>query len=118
MGTSSKLSFLISLSTMLLLTAVLLSGCAPTSSETESSPAIEGVRQPKGNPETFWIKLKWSDFTPEEQALWGKLGWNKDSWAGKAPPPSTEELDWSELSSEERKAAEQLGYGQFYWDSN
>jgi hypothetical protein len=95
-----------------------LFGCASTQSATQSSPVTAGLRQPKGNPETFWIKFKWSDFTPKEQELWGKLGWNKDSWTGKTPPPSTEEMDWSELSSEERKAAEQLGYNRFYWDSN
>ena len=114
----SKLSFLIYISTMLLLFAVLLFGCASPPSETQSSPATADVRQPKGNPETFWNKFNWSNLTPAEQELWRKLGWNEDSWTGKAPPPATEEMDWSELSSEERKAAGQLGYDRFYWDNN
>ncbi|MFC1882403.1 hypothetical protein ACFL2S_13030 [Thermodesulfobacteriota bacterium] len=118
MRTKSKLSFLIYLSTMLLLVSLLLFGCDSTPSATQSSPATANVRQPKGNPEAFWNKFNWSDLTPAEQDLWGKLGWGKDSWAGKAPPPLTENMDWSELTSKERKAAEQLGYSRFYWDSN
>ena len=118
MRTKSKLAILIYLSTMLLLVSMLLFGCDSTPSVTQSSPAIANVRQPTGNPETFWRKLNWSDLTPAEQNLWGKLGWGKDSWAGKAPPPPTEDLEWGELGSKKRKAAEQLGYSRFYWDSN
>ena len=70
------------------------------------------------NPETFWEKFYWSDLTPAEQELWGKLGWDKDSWDEKAPPPRTEDMGWSELSPVERNAAKQLGYNSFYWDSN
>ena len=118
MRTMSKLSFLIYLSTMLLLVTMLLFGCASPPSATQSSPATADVRQPKGNPETFWEKFYWSDLTPVEQELWGKLGWDKDSWDEKAPPPRTEDMSWSELSPVERNAAKQLGYNSFYWDSN
>ena len=118
MRTTSKLSLLINLSTMLLLVTIFLFGCASTQSETRPTPTAANVRDSKGNPETFWSKFSWSDLSPEEQELWGKLGWKKDSWAGKAPPPPTEEMDWNELSPEERRAAKQLGYSSFYWDSN
>jgi hypothetical protein len=118
MRTTSNPSFLVYLSTMLLLVAMLLFGCASPPSATQSSPATANVRQPEGNPEAFWNKFSWSDLTPAEQELWGKLGWGKDSWAGTAPPPLTEDTEWSELSSEERKSATQLGYDRFYWDSN
>jgi len=113
----SKLSFLVKLPGLLLV-AILLFGCAATQPETQTAPPAVNVRTPDGNPEAFWNKFSWSDLTPEEQALWGRLGWKKDSWDGKAPPPSTEEMDWGELSPEERKAAEKLGYSRFYWDSN
>ncbi len=116
--TISKLSFLIYLSTMLLLPAMLLLGCASPPASTQSSTATANVRQPEGNPEAFWNKLSWSDLTPAEQELWGKLGWSKDNWTRTAPPPPTEDMDWNELSSEERKAAGQLGYDRFYWDIN
>ena len=118
MRTASKLSFRISLSTMLLLVAMLLFGCASAPSATQSAPVIADVHQPKGNPEAFWSKISWSDLTPTEQELWGKLGWVKDSWDGKAPAPSSENMEWGELSPEERSAAEQLGYSRFYWDRN
>ena len=113
-----KLSFLIYLSTTLLLVAMLFFGCASPPSANQSSPATANVRQPEGNPEAFWNKFSWTDLTPAEQELWGKLGWDKDSWDGKALPPHTEDMDWGELSSEERTAAEQLGYDRFYWNSN
>jgi hypothetical protein len=118
MRTTSKLPFLLFLSPMLLSVTMLFLGCASTQSATQSSAATQNVRQPDGNPETFWNKFSWSELSPEEQELWGKLGWKKESWDEKASPPSTEDMDWSELSSEERKAAEQLGYSRFYWDSN
>ena len=117
MRTISKLSFLIYPSTVLLLVAMLLFGCASPSA-TQSPTATENVRQPRGNPESFWNKFYWSDLTPAEQELWGKLGWDKDSWDGKALSPSSENMDWSELTSEERNAAKQLGYNRVYWDSN
>ena len=103
---------------MLLLVAMLLFSCASSPPAIQSSSDTTTVRQPNGNPETFWKKFSWSDLRPDEQELWGKLGWNKDSWAGKAPASSTEDMEWDELSSEERTAAEQLGYSRFYWDSN
>ena len=62
------------------LSTMLFFGCASTQSETQPSPAVENVREPKGNPETFWSKFSWSDLTSEEQSLWGKLGWGKESW--------------------------------------
>jgi hypothetical protein len=116
--TTSIPSFLIYLSTMLLLVAMLLFGCASPPSATQSSPGTANVRQPRGNPEAFWNKFSWSDLTTAEQDLWGKLGWEKDSWVGKTPAPLTEDTEWGELTSEERTAAEQLGYSRFYWDSN
>jgi hypothetical protein len=76
------------------------------------------VCQPKGNPESFWNKLNWSDLAPAEQELWGKLGWDKDSRDGKAPVPPSEKTVWGELNTQQRKAAEQLGYTHFYRDSN
>ena len=118
MRTMSRLSSLIYLSTMLFLAAMLLFGCASPPSATQSPPATANVRQPTGNPEVFWNKFSWSNLTPAEQELWGKLGWNKDSWDGKALAPSTEDTEWGELTSEERTAAEQLGYSPFYWNSN
>lgn len=43
------------------------------------------------------------------------LGWNKTLWDedGKA---DTEDLDWEELSHEQRKAAEALGYHPKLWN--
>jgi hypothetical protein len=117
MKAMSKRSFLIYLTTMLLLGAMLLFGCASPSA-TQSSPATENVRQPKGNPESFWYKFLWSDLTPEEQELWGKLGWDKDSWDEKTLAPPTENMDWNELTPEQRSAARKLGYNRILWDYN
>ena len=118
MRTIEKRSFIIYLTRMLFLVAMLLFSCASSPPATQSSSDTATVRQPNGNPGTFWNKFSWSDLRPDEQELWGKLGWNKDSWAGKTPASSTEDMEWDELSSEERTAAEQLGYSRFYWDSN
>lgn len=118
MRTMFNRASLVILTNILLIFTIFLFGCVSTQPKTQTTPTAVNVRTPDGIPETFWNKFSWSDFTPEEQALWGKLGWKEESWKGKAPPPPTEEMGWSELSSEERTAAEQLGYSRFYWDSN
>jgi hypothetical protein len=57
MRVKSTLSIPICLSTMLLVIVVLLLGCASQSSTPQAPSDLTTVRQPKGNPETFWNKL-------------------------------------------------------------
>jgi hypothetical protein len=55
-----------------------------------------------------------------EKAAWAQLGWSKYSWdsddASKAPP--SDNRDWDELTSRERRVAQMLGYTQKSWDSD
>ena len=98
--------------------AAVIPGCVSTPPATQSPPEPGEVRQPAGNPESFWGKFSWSELSAAEQRLWGKLGWDRDSWDGASAPPASEEMEWGQLSPEERAAATKLGYDRFYWDSN
>ena len=83
----------------------------------DSLPDESEVRQPAEGEdlEAFWDEFDWTDLTPAEQALWGLLGWDEASWQGEADEPASESKAWSELTNEQRSAAEQLGYDETYW---
>jgi hypothetical protein len=84
----------------------------------ESGTADEAdPRQPEGDIEAFWNDFDWNDLRPNEQELWGVLGWDEASWQEETDPPASEEMTWEELTDEERDAAEQLGYDQATWDT-
>ena len=76
------------------------------------------VRKTDDNVEDIWNSLDRPKMTPAEQILWGKLGWNQDSWEGKAQVPDSENKKWKELSDEERDIAKKLGYDEKSWDTN
>ena len=102
-----KISFLFCLATMVLLGAMLLSGCTKT---------IDPSTVRNDNLE-LWEEIGWTDMTPAEQALWKKLGWTEDSWEGEAKKPPSEDKYWRQLTDEERSVAEQLGYTKETWDA-
>ena len=105
---TSKFFLLFCLSTMLLVGAMLLSGCTKTiDPSTVRSDNLE-----------LWEEIGWADMTPAEQALWKKLGWDEDSWEGEAKKPPSEDKYWRQLTDEERSAAEQLGYTKESWDES
>lgn len=64
----------------------------------------------------YWEECGWTDMTAAEQELWGKLGWNEDSWEGEAKQPASEDKYWKQLSAEEQAAATALGYTKETWD--
>ncbi len=64
----------------------------------------------------LWEEAGWADMTAAEQALWGKLGWNAESWEGEAKQPASEDKYWKSLSSDEQAAATALGYTKATWD--
>ncbi len=64
----------------------------------------------------LWEEAGWADMTTAEQALWGKLGWNAESWEGEAKQPASEDKYWKSLSSDEQAAATALGYTKATWD--
>lgn len=45
------------------------------------------------------------------------VGYDKALWDGDGKPPS-EDKDWEELTADERKAAEVLGYTEETWDDD
>ena len=77
----------------------------------------EITRQPEGNPNAFWGEFDWNELNATEQRLWGVLGWNQANWEGENPAPASVSQSFSELTEDERKAAEQLGYTQNSWDA-
>jgi hypothetical protein len=49
------------------------------------------------------LQGSWSSLSSNQRAAWQVLGWNADSWEGRALPPEMSE--WSELSPEQQAAA-------------
>ena len=116
----SKQSTWISLTLALLLVFSLVTGCATSQSEktAEMELADDTVRVPPGDPTEFWDEFGWTDMTKAEQALWGVLGWNGDSWEGEAKQPASEDKYWNQLSQEEKDACTKLGYNKELWDNS
>jgi hypothetical protein len=113
-----KPSTFISLTLALLLVFSLVTGCATSQKEKtdEAMLSDDTVRVPPADPTEFWDAQGWEDMTKAEQGLWGALGWTEEAWNEEAKPPASEDKYWNQLSDEERKACEGLGYTKESWD--
>jgi hypothetical protein len=61
----------------------------------------------------------WEELLEEEvQGFYQTLGWTKDNWESdnEEDYPASENKDWSELSDEEKTAADELCYFEETWD--
>ena len=67
---TSKVTFFICLAAILLVSGVLLLGCATTSSKIDPSTV-------RNDNIDFWEEIGWTEMTAAEQALWEQLGWNE-----------------------------------------
>jgi len=112
----SKPSILISLVLALML-AFCLVGCA-TAPLSKAELSDSDVRKPPGDPTKFWDNFDWDDMTKAEQALWGVLGWDAESWAGDAKQPASEDKYWNQLNDKEKDACKGLGYNKRLWDNS
>jgi hypothetical protein len=114
----SKQLILVSLSIALLFAFSLVTGCVSSGGGAAKTTEItdDTVRVPPGDPTTFWDEMGWVDLTKAEQALWGVLGWNGDSWEGEAKKPPSEDKYWKQLNDAERAACEKLSYTKRTWD--
>jgi hypothetical protein len=92
---------------VVLMSAALLFGCA-TSGKTDADSVRTDI--------AMWEEVGWEDMTAAEQALWGKLGWDADSWEGEAKQPASEDKYWNSLNADEQAAATALGYTKANWD--
>ena len=91
--------------------ALALAFCLPAAAE-QSSPAVH--QDP-----CYWDTVAWGELTPAEQALWARLGWTAKIWDSSDAnfyPNSVTKL-FVQLSSDERDAAEKLGFNQETWDN-
>ena len=109
-----KPSTLISLTLALLLAFTLVTGCA--TSQSGMADEAGAVRVPPADPTEFWDAQGWEDMSKAEQGLWGALGWTEAAWNEEEKPPASEDKYWNQLSDEERKACEGLGYTKESWD--
>ena len=92
---------------VMMMSVALLFGCA-TSGKMDADSVRTDI--------AVWEEAGWEDMTAAEQALWGKLGWDADSWEGEAKQPASEDLYWKQLSDDEQAAATALGYTKATWD--
>jgi len=92
---------------VMMMSVALLFGCA-TSGKMDADSVRTDI--------AVWEEAGWEDMTAAEQALWGKLGWDADSWEGEAKQPASEDLYWKQLSADEQAAATALGYTKATWD--
>jgi len=60
-------------------------------------------------------RARWSDMDDVTQRLWMKLGWNSRNWGTGVGVP-TESLDWNELTQQQARVAQLLGYAKSSWD--
>lgn len=60
----------------------------------------------------FWAELQLYELVDYYETL----GWTQESWEGNATAPASEEKDWSELTTDEQAAAEELCFFQENWD--
>ena len=57
--------------------------------------------------------------TPNERLAMEELGWTKDHWLGKLPPPTAATKNWSELSASQQAAVKHgLQLSEENWNSN
>ncbi len=68
------------------------------------------------NPNRFWALQSWNDIIPDDQARWGRLGWNLGNWEGEAANPTSMSRRWSQLNGTERRAAQELAFNAATWD--
>lgn len=75
----------------------------------------DGIREPTNV--CSWYTLSWAEMSAEEQAQWGRLGWNAGNWGSADPAlrPASATAGWSDLSLRERGAARRLGFDQNSW---
>lgn len=92
----------------------------PTTNETadDGGPKPESAElQPlPGDDIPDWDNVAWTKMKPEHRELWEKLGHTAETWAGTAPDPATENMDFKDLSSDQQNAAKMLGYTAVKWD--
>lgn len=76
------------------------------------------VRQAPVDP-CYWQVTEWSDLSPREQVLLGRLGWNARSWGSDDASlfPASDTRYWSELTPSERAINEALGQTEQSWDN-
>jgi len=116
---NSKQFTWISLALALLFVFSMVTGCATGQGGKGDMPLTDDtVRVAPGDPTKFWDEFGWADMTKAEQAAWGALGWDADSWEGEAKAPASEDKYWNQLSQEEKDACKKLGYSKRLWDGS
>ena len=76
-----------------------------------------------GDNKDIWSELAWADSPTVFQRHWTVLGYSRQKWdAGHPnymlhPKASVEGNSWSQLSEEERAAADAIGYSKEMWDN-
>lgn len=90
---------------------------ATNSTNGESRPAPEDP--PEGTPGPGaempdWDDMDWDDLNKDQKSLWSELGWTQERWDNDEPPES-ECKAFDALTSEQQKAASQLGYNAGSW---
>ena len=85
---------------------------------TREKGTMASIRDAKGDPNGVWEDVDWEDMSPEEQKLWGALGWKEDSWDEDEDPPAEDDLYWKDLKAPQQEAAQKLGYTQALWDED
>jgi peptidoglycan hydrolase-like protein with peptidoglycan-binding domain len=60
---------------------------------------------------------KWSQLSSQERKDWEVIGYTKETWNKKVPPPTAYWV-WSKLTQDQRAAATRLGYTRESWNTN
>jgi hypothetical protein len=111
----------------LLMTFLLVAGCAGKKSQPQESAQQEKVqvatsadagqvRTPTVKVNAFWDDQEWTEMSKAEQDLWTFVGYPEDVWNGDEKNPPEEDMYWKQLDPEKRKVLVRMGYTKSFWD--
>jgi gamma-glutamylputrescine oxidase len=94
----------------------LLSGAKSVPHSNISGEPLQDVPSRLGT--CVWDHYVWETLPDKLRSEWECLGWVRESFNGHVPPPASEDMSWSELSEQQKRAASVLGYTQELWDAD
>lgn len=64
-----------------------------------------------------WTGMDWDEMSSTVRSAWVTLGWSRERWEAGIPPAS-DNKDWADLSTPQRRAAHALGATESSWDNS
>lgn len=86
-----------------------------------SSLPSAGRAEASGNPSLYYSQFDWDELSSmwsgHGEKKWAKLGWDEHMWDRQRIRPRSADTVWTDLPSQQQRAAIQLGFDQKTWDA-